>query len=144
MPLDLASLFDITHALTFLGGTAVGAAGKYMADRFTDQRHKKEAETEARKLFAQLKISMPDLLEAIQNDLIGDETHIREFVVLPFEEARFNHDRPRFEYFETTHPKILNQVSILLSEGYIEQMSNNSCPIYRLKETFVTRLKNNA
>jgi hypothetical protein len=142
MPLDLTTLF-VTHAITFLGGTAVGAAGKYMADRFTDQRHKKEAETAERERFARLEKSMPDLLKAIHNNLNGDENHIREFVVLPFEQARFNHDRPRLEYFETEFPNILNQVSFLLNEGYIEQLSNNSCPIYRLKESFVNRLKNN-
>jgi hypothetical protein len=49
MPFDL---LDAKLAATFLGGAAVGAAGKYLADKFTDQRHKMEEEQSERRKFA--------------------------------------------------------------------------------------------
>lgn len=142
MPIDLPSLLDVGHLATFLGGTAVGAAGKYLADRFTDQRHKSEQEATEREKFLHVKTLMPKLLQEMQDDLQKQEDlHIREFVVLPARTFTFNHDRPRFEYFQTDHPSAVNQVSILVGEGYVEELNDNQFPIYRLREDFVQRLK---
>ena len=145
MPIDLSALLDMSHAVTFLGGTAVGAAGKYLADRFTDQRHKSEEETDARKKFLHIKGLMPQLLQEMKEDLRRQEDlHIREFVVLPARSLTFNHDRLRFQYFETDHPSAVNQVSILVGEGYVEKLNDNQFPIYRLKESVVRRIKSDA
>lgn len=145
MPLDPASLFDMTHAATFLGGTAVGAAGKYVADRFTDHRHAKEARLAEQRRFSKLTKTMPALIIELRDDLTKNKgLHLREFVVLPNPGVTFVHDRPRIQLFETSLPAAQNQVATLLSEGHIEVARDGQCPIYRLKESFVAHLTSDA
>jgi hypothetical protein len=143
MQFDPSSIFDMTHAATFLGGTFVGAAGKYVADRFTDQRHRKEARATESKRLAQLKKIMPKLLAEMRADLIKNRArHVREFVVLSNPGVTFNHAQSRFEYFETVHQNVRNYVSTLLAEKYIEVVKDGQCPIYRFTEAFVSQLEN--
>jgi len=73
-----------THAITFLIGTATGAAGNYFAQKYTDKRRKKEAVVVEDSLFLELKARMPDLFEEMRTDLINDEySEWREFFVIP-------------------------------------------------------------
>ena len=109
MSLDLSTLLDPNLALAFLGGTAVGAAGKYLADKFTDQRHKKEEQDSERRNFADLKKMMPKLRAEMKEDLIRNEVlHLREVVILANRGLMFNYGQPRLEYFETEHPSVRN------------------------------------
>ena len=141
MPFEPASLFDVSHLVTFLGGTAVGAAGTYMADRLTDQRRKQEAESEAKDRFAALERQMPNFFAKLRHDLADKpELAIREFVVLPNENVMFNHERPRFTYYESKHEAISNFVAMLVEAGFVEVMRSASTPIFRLRESFVVRL----
>jgi hypothetical protein len=145
MTFDPSSLFDVTHAATFLGGTAVGAAGKYIADLFTDQRHKKEARAAERQGFLKVQKAMPGLLAEMKEDLFRNQSlHLREFIILPSPNITFNHDTPRMQFYESKHPSARNQVVTLLSEGYVEIVKEGQCPIYRLKEPFVLLLTNDA
>lgn len=145
MPFDPASLLDVSHLVTFLGGTVVGAAGTYIADRFTDRRRRQEAESEAEDRFLALERKMPGLFAEIRSDLAGKpELAIREFVVLPNERVTFNHDRPRFEYYESEHEAVSNFVALLVESGFVEIVRSTSTPIYRLREPFVARLINSA
>src|SRR5205085_11626184 len=58
-----------SHALTFLLGTATGAAGKYFADKYTDRRRQQETAAATKSEFAKLFDLMPDLLGEMQIDL---------------------------------------------------------------------------
>lgn len=145
MPFDPSSLLDVSHLVTFLGGTAVGAAGTYMADRLTDQRRKQEAESEAQDRFSALERQMPNFFAELRQDLAGKpELAIREFVVLPNERVTFNHERPRFEYYESKHEAISNFVAMLVEVGFVEVVRSTSTPTYRLREQFIARLTNGA
>lgn len=142
MPFDASTLLDASHLVAFLGGTAVGAAGKYLADRFTDQRHKNEAKAEANAQFSEIANQMPAFLAEVRTDLASHpELAIREFVVLPVRGVVFNHDRARFEYFESEHPAVANFVAMLLEAGYVEVLRATGTPIYRFKEPFVSRVR---
>ena len=79
-------MIDISHLVTFVAGTAVGAAGQYMADRFTDQRRTGEAKKESDRKYKSLVKNMPALIAEMKEDISkeGNEL-IREFVVLPNE-----------------------------------------------------------
>ena len=145
MPFDLTSLLDPSHLASFLGGTAVGAAGKYIADRFTDQRHKQETEAAERKRFAKVRDAMPELIREMNRDLKkNSDLVLRELVVLPNSGVTFTHDRPRLQYFETAHPHALNQVSLLVGAGYAEKVTEGHVAIFRLTEEFVSRLQDDA
>jgi hypothetical protein len=135
-------LLDMT--LAFLTGTAVGAAGKYMADLYTDQRHKKETIAAERQGFLRMRKQMPNLLGEMKENLFRNQSlHLREFVILPSPGVTFIHDRPRMQFFESEHPSARNQVTILLNEGYIEIVKDGQCPIYRLSEAFISQLHGN-
>lgn len=145
MPFEPASLLDVSHLAAFLGGTAVGAAGTYVADRLTDQRRKQEAESEAKDRFSSLQRQMPNFFAELRQDLSDKpELAIREFVVLPNDRVTFNHERPRFEYYESKHEAISNFVALLVEAGLVEVVRSTSTPIYRLREHFVTRLASGA
>ena len=120
MPFDPSSLFDVSHLVTFLGGAALGTTGKYLADRFTDQRRAQEAASENKKRFAKLNEVMPTLLKEMAGDLSGDKSSaIREFVILANERVMFNSSVPRFAYFESKHRHVRNQAALLAEAGYV-------------------------
>lgn len=142
MAFDPASLFDVSHLATFLGGAAVGGAGQYLADRFTDQRRAQEMASDEKERFAQLNEVMSTLLQEMANDLKGDNSGaVREFVILPNERVRFNSRVPRFVYFESKHPNVRNQVALLVEAGYLQDVTVESAPIFRMRDGFVSMLR---
>jgi hypothetical protein len=142
MPFDPKSLLDFSHLATFLRGAAVGAAGTYMADRFTDRRSAKEAEDAAGALFRRFFNQMPELFAEFRKDL-GENSALmlRAFVILPSERSKFKHDKPRIEVYETKHPTVKNLIGVLVSEGLVEVVRSSDTPIYRLTESFFERLE---
>lgn len=141
MAFDPMSLLDTSHLVTFLGGAAIGAAGTYLADRFTDQRRKAEAKSEANKQFEHVSKLMPKLIAELRDDLLSNkELVLREFVILANERLQFNHDKPRIEIYESRHPAAKNQVSVLVSAGYVGIVRSSDIPIYKIEEHFVEKL----
>lgn len=138
-------MFDTTHLVAFIVGTAVGAAGQYMADRLTDQRRKGEAKREAASKFERTSSAMPKLISEMREDL-GKPEHavVREFVALPNERVMFNSDRTRLAYFESVHPDLTNKIALLVEAGYIKNVSTTSTPIFRMTEEFVQRVRGGA
>lgn len=142
MPFDPASLFDISHLAIFLGGAAVGGAGQYLADRFTDQRREQKKVSDEKKRFAKLNDLMPQLFQEMARDLKADQSAtIREFVVCPNKNVMFNSSKPRFIYFESEHPSLKNQVTLLADAGYVQDVTAGNAPIIRMREEFVLFLR---
>lgn len=142
MAFDLISLLDVSHLVTFLGGTLVGCAGQYFADRFTDQRRKQEARSETQKQFNEIKISMPKILLEMVDDIKNDKTQsIREFVILPNKRVNFNSDKLRFAYYEDAHPNVRIQTDRLVALGFLIDVTVGNAPIYRMSENFISLLK---
>jgi len=142
MAFDPASLLDVTHLATFLGGALTGAAGTYLADRFTDQRRNSETHERNLNKLANLNLLMPEFFAEIREDLkTHPEKLIREFVLLPSPNVSFVHGQPRFQYYESKYPALKNYVSLLAESGYIDIVRPTGTPIYRLCEHFVTFLE---
>ena len=134
---DLVSLLS-----AFLLGVASGAAGKYFADKYTDQRKDKEARKKIRKKFDSLRKVMPNLLDEMKTDLLGDKTGlVREFVLLPSSGVAFNGSKPRFHYYEDAHNDLRNKISLLLDDGYVVDVSTTGTPIFRMSEQFANLLR---
>jgi len=143
--MELSSILSVSHLLTFLGGVAVGCAGQYLADRFTDQRRKKEDRSEAETEFLAIKSDMKELLAEMEIDLREDKSRsIREFVISPNRRVSFNGKKPRFMYFEDEHPHLRLQVDRLESAGYVDDITPGNAPIFRMSEHFVQLIRNNA
>jgi len=142
MPFDPASLLDVSYLATFLGGAAVGSAGQYLADRFTDQRREQKKVSDEKKRFANLNGLMPLLFQEMASDLKMDQSAtIREFVVLATKGISFNSSKPRFAYFVSEHPNLKNQVSLLSEAGYVQDVTVGNAPIFRMRDDFVLLLR---
>jgi hypothetical protein len=142
MPFDLASLLDVSHLATFLGGAAVGSASLYLADRFTDQRREQKKASDEKKRFSKLNDVMPQLFQEMAKDLKEDQSAtVREFVVLSNKNISFNSSKPRFMYFLSEHPNLKNQVSLLAEADYVQDVTVGNAPVFQMRDAFVLLLR---
>ncbi len=130
-----------THGLTFLAGIAVGAAGTYFGDLFTDQRRRHAEDRKARELFADMVGRMTDLLREMRADLMEpDHRNVREFFVVP-EVAQMTLGSKAFVYRDNGTNDYLAKVQILEASGYVSDTTLGSAPKFRMTEEFVGRLE---
>ena len=129
----------VSHLLTFLLGSLTGAAGKYMADRFTDQRRRKEDRCTERSQLGALERTMPELLSEMRADL-REGGAVREFVILSNPHVQYTHDRARLVFYESSLPDIRNYAAALCEVGYAEEITTSATPKFRLREHFVSLL----
>lgn len=142
MPFDPSSLFDTSHFATFLGGAAIGSAGQYLADRYTDRRREQEKMSHEKRNVAKLNELMPQLFQDLAEKLKSDQSGtIREFIVLKNRTIPFWESKPRYLYYESERPNLINQFSLLVEAGYAQNVSVGNIPIFRLREEFVLHLK---
>lgn len=142
--MELQTAFDVSYFLTFLGGTAVGAAGTYFADLFTDRRKAKDLRQSEKNRFARLQTQMPKLFAEMRLDLKNNgDSLMREFVILSSQVTYFQSERNRFVYYESEHPNVCNQADLLAAEGCIQKLSSEP-RIYRFNESFVKQILNEA
>lgn len=130
-----------SHGITFLSGVLVGAAGKYLGDLFTDQRHRQEETRKARDLFHEVVTSMPDLLHEMRNDLLeAGHQHVREFFVIP-EHAQLIPGGKAFVYRHDDRNDYLAKTRILEGHGYVIDITPANAPMFRMTEPFVSCLR---
>ena len=128
----------ISILVGFLFGTATGAAGKYFADKYTDQRKEKETTSSERRSFDSLTKRMPDLIAEMKLDLVSDgNSLVREFVVLPNERVIFDSSEPRFVYYEDVVSDLRLKAGLLVDARFATEVSLNETPMFRLNERFV-------
>ena len=130
----------LSHSIAFLSGALTGAAGKYLADKFTDQRHRQEEQAARDRRWAKIRAAMPALLDEMKEDLTKQPL-VREFVVLEHEGLGFAMGKGplRFRYFEEKHPNLRGLLAILENAEYIYDVSPVP-PIYRMTEAFVEQV----
>jgi hypothetical protein len=126
-----------THFLTFLLGAAIGAAGNYLALKYTDRRRDSEESKKEKNTFKKIIGQMPELIAEMKADFSRKEnSFVREFFVLPHDKIPCNSEKPRFSYYENEHQNLKNKIEILENRGYIIDVSSSTTPIYRLTEEF--------
>jgi len=71
-----------SQGIGFLLGSIIGATGMYLADRFTDQRRRQEANRAQRQKFQTAVRQMPLLMVELRNDLLEPDLKlVREFIL---------------------------------------------------------------
>lgn len=126
-----------THIISFLFGTATGAAGSYFATKYTDRRREKEGKEKAKSTFRKVQEIMPDLIQEMKTDFNNPEfISIREFAILPNDRVIFNSGQPRFIYYEEQHNDLKGKVSILENHSFVYDVTPGNAPIYRITEEF--------
>jgi hypothetical protein len=130
-----------SHALTFLLGTATGAAGKYFADKYTDRRRQQETAAATKSEFAKLFDLMPDLLGEMQIDLSEPSRATwRKFFVIPKGAQLWN--PPNSFYYEDDYTNnYLGKTRILESRGYVIDVTPGETPMFQMTEEFVAFLR---
>lgn len=124
-------------AAGFLMGVFMGAAGKYLADKYTDQRRTQEATKSARTEFTQVEKQMPELIAEFRQDLTANPL-VRDFFVLPNRRVALGgSSTPSFVYYEEEHHGLMSKIRILENRGYIRDISVTNTPKYSMMEEFV-------
>lgn len=129
-----------THSIAFLAGTLTGAAGKYLADKFTDQRHRQEVRATAAASFNRMQLAMPALIAEMKADLTNDE-FVREFAILQTETSGYNSDHPVFCYSKERHPGLGGHVGLLEGAGFVEKLPPPRDCVFRMTEDFVDHVR---
>lgn len=125
----------------FLVGTATGAAGIYFADKYTDQRRGQDEAKAGDVVWADSSKKFPAVIREMQADVKNPAfSNVREFFV-KHSGTTLNSNAPHFEYFTDVHSDIMQAVAYLEEVGYIENITPGNCPMYRMRLTFVDRLK---
>ena len=136
-------MIGISDGISFLSGVALGAAGKYFADKYTDQRRKQEQTREESREFREVSLKMPKLIVEMAADVAGPTTpHVRDLVLMPSKGVTYNSDGQEvFLYYEEDHPNLRGQFAILENHGYVADVTSGNVPIYRATEEFIQHLR---
>ena len=131
-----------THFGTFLFGAAVGAAGKYFADKYTDERHEKEEKTKLNGKFLEASNLMPALIAQMRKDVKEDASGlVREFAVLNSKNVMFQHSKKRFDYYFADHPELANMIDRLVASALVKDVNHSSGIIYEMADDFLDFLR---
>lgn len=125
----------------FLVGAFTGAAGQYLAAKYTDKRRAKEASSSQRAQWSEVEKRFPAIIAEMKEDARNSEFQsVREFFVKS-SRTTINRDEPCFEYHTDIHSDIRAAVRHLEELGYIEDITPGNCPMYRMREHFVDLLR---
>lgn len=125
-------------AVGFLTGAFTGAAGNYLADKYTDARREKEEEKKLKRLWREIKSRFPAVIDELERDLKSEGgSGIREFFVKTSSTMIGFVDQPRFELHTDKLADVRPAVQFLLDEGLIKDITPGNAPMYRMSEKLV-------
>lgn len=131
----------LSVAVGFIVGALTGATGSYLGQKFTDKRRKKESRSEDDAEWNILCSRFPRVIDEMRTDVTNDEFQaVRKFFVKS-SKTRIGGGGPRFEYHTDVYPELEAAIAHLEELGYIEDVTPGNCPMYRMREHFVDRLK---
>ena len=130
----------ISYLITFLAGALTGAAGKYLADKYTDKRRNQEQQKGRRTAFTEVAGQMPALIKEMQDDFSKPECKIiREFYILPNDRVLFNSGGEKcLFYYEDQHEDLAHKIRLLENYGFVYDITHTNTPKYRMNEDFVS------
>ena len=135
--MDLLSL-----AVGFVVGAFTGAAGHYLGEKFTDKRRSKELASKYDEVWTKLTERFPRVVAEMKNDVEKpNRLSVRKFFVKS-SRTTVNMTEPCFEYHTDVHADLSAAISYLEELQFIEDITPGNCPMYRMREHFVDRLRN--
>lgn len=128
-------------AVGFVVGAITGAAGHYLGEKYTDRRRSKELSSALDIEWADLEGRFPAIIAEMKEDVTKPEfASVRKFFVKS-SRATVNRSEPSFEYHTDVHSDLNAAVAHLEELGYIVDITPGNCPMYRMKEQFVDKLR---
>jgi hypothetical protein len=132
----------VTWLFGFLTGAITGAAGKYLADKYTDRRKEKEASAGARQKFRSTEALVPSLMAELRSDVLGGGNElVREFLLVQNERVQFANPKPRFVYYREKYPDLDSMVDILEDAGFVADITTGGIKTYRMSNEFIELLR---
>jgi hypothetical protein len=134
---------DILSLLVgFVVGTFTGAAGRYFGEKYTDQRRSKEFAASIDRKWAELEKRFPNVIAEMKEDVKKPEfSSVRKFFVKS-SRTIVNLSENSFEYHTDVHSELTAAIAHLEELGYIVDITPGNCPMYRMTEQFVDKLRN--
>ena len=131
--------FSVT--VGFLVGAFTGAAGTYLADKYTDERRADEAQSNATRQWRDTCKRFPKIISEMKADVTNPEyVDVRKFFVKS-SKTTVNKGEPSFEYHTDVHRDLSAAIDYLEELEYIEDITPENCPMYRMREQFVDLLR---
>ncbi len=125
----------------FIVGTATGATGSYIADRFTDKRRKNQLINEGKDQWEQIERRFPAVISEMRADFsTPDGRNVRAFFVKESNTIMGGTSEPCFEYHIDKHLDLRPAILVLLQHGFISDITPGNTPMYRVHEQLVDRL----
>lgn len=125
-------------AIGFLTGAFTGAAGNYLADKYTDTRRKKEEKKETKRFWKELETRFPKIIGEMKADLRQEGMGgARVFFVKESYTMIAFVSEPCFEYNTDKHEDLRAAVQFLLDHNLIKDITPGKTPMYRISERLV-------
>ena len=125
-------------AVGFLVGAITGAAGNYLADKYTDVRRDKKAAKKQAELWRDAERRFPAVIFEMRAAFADpDSKGIRAFFVKDSRTMIGFLSEPCFEFHTGKHPDLQAAVLHLERLGLISDITLGNCPMYRVHEELV-------
>ncbi|MCI1735946.1 MAG: hypothetical protein LKM38_00430 [Pseudomonas veronii] len=125
-------------AIGFLTGAFTGAAGNYLADKYTDTRRRKEEKRETKKFWKDVEARFPKIIQEMKSDLKQDGmSGVRVFFVKESYTMLAFVTEPCFEYNTDKHEDLRAAVHFLLDNNLLKDITPGNAPMYRMSERLV-------
>lgn len=135
--MDLFSL-----AVGFVTGAFTGAAGNYLADKYTDDRRERRAAKQRARTWREIESRFPAVISEMREDFSRPEAKVvRAFFVKSSNTSIGFTSEPCFEYHTDKHPDIRAAVLLLEQHQYVTDITPGNCPMYRVHESLVDQLQ---
>ena len=125
----------------FLVGTVTGAAGNYLADKYTDARRDKKAAKEQIALWQDIERRFPSVIAEMREDFSnGEGKNVRAFFLKESGTLLAGSSEPAFEYHIDKHPDLQPAILYLQQHGFVTDITPGNCPMYRVHQKLVDGL----
>ena len=130
---------DILSLLVgFVVGAFTGAAGNYLADKYTDVRRDKKLAKEQAKLWQDIETRFPAVIADMRQAFTSsDGKNIRAFFVKDSGTMIGFLSEPCFEFHTDEHPDLHAAVLHLSRHDFITDITPGNCPMYRVHEKLI-------
>lgn len=132
----------LSISIAFLTGAFTGAAGNYLADKFTDARREKKEAASKNKLWKDIENRFPEIIKEMRTDILSTEGKgVRAFTLNKSKTFIPATSEPVFEYSFNTHPELRAAVLYLEQHGFVKDITTKTTPMYRINECLVDLLR---